>query len=888
MRAGGIVRAAVLIGAVIGIILSRGAAAQQTEEDRAALEAAYEAAFQANLNDPADLDTTFEYAELAVKVGDVEGGISALERMLIYNPDLPRVRLELGVLYFRLGSYEIARSYLTRAVEGADVPEPVRARVAVYLEEIDDRLARHKFTGSVLGGYRYQSNANAGPSSPAVRVFGLPATLADRFTQKADSNGFLSGSLRHLYDFRTQGGEMWESNVRAYGSRQRDQEQLDLGLLELDTGPAGQFEAGPLGTFGYRPYLVGSVVTLEERRYLTTWGAGLTLKKAFAEWVRVDVDYEHRERTCQRQRHAARGRGAKRLRGPREGGRHRPVHADPRPSGRRQGGVGAGQPRGPRLAPGIDRGHALQELPGAGAGARPLDLVLLGPGVAPEVQRDRPRYRPRQQARRPRAPVPVRANGAPVALVQPGGHGPAHPGRFLAAQLFLHQHLPDHRPFVSLLTNILRRPNLEAKEMKRIKIGSPLMALVALALLAPGAAAQEREREIGVTSAVNPQASGTPPVSPRRILEIGTNVIQNERVVTTGRGQAHMLFHDGSALTVGLDSEVVLDTFVYDPDANTGELAFSATKGIFRLVGGRISKTSPVLFKTPAATIGIRGGIVIVRVFEDGRVRATFLFGIEMTVTNKRGTVTVRRPGFTIELAGPDQDPSDAPLFPTPSELLAAALDALEGSDLARARTATGEGPSAEDVETASTGVAGQGSDNDPDSVASEAGTDETTEATEMTETSTAASTTEPESSQLEGADLQALGEAGQTPIVEPASTVTALASGTIITTTAVIGAYVGRYKRSTTTTSSPAARPWGRSPSPAPRRRPPTSAWSPAPSSSTRVSCRRASPSAPASSWNGASGAPRPTWPRPRTASFTWRPGWRASSRPPPSSRSA
>lgn len=297
MRAGGIVRAAVLIGAVVGVILSRGAAAQQTAEDRAAIEAAYEAAFQATLNDPADLDTTFEYAELAVKVGDVEGAISALERMLIYNPDLPRVRLELGVLYFRLGSYEIARSYLTRAVEGADVPEPVRARVAVYLDEIDDRLSRHKFTGSVLGGYRYQSNANAGPSSPAVRVFGLPATLADRFTQKADSNGFLSASLRHLYDFRTQGGEVWESNGLAYGSRQREQEQLDLGVLELNTGPAGQVDAGPLGRIGYRPYLVGSVVTLEDRRYLTTWGAGLTLKKAFTKRVLVDLNYEHRERT---------------------------------------------------------------------------------------------------------------------------------------------------------------------------------------------------------------------------------------------------------------------------------------------------------------------------------------------------------------------------------------------------------------------------------------------------------------------------------------------------------------------------------------------------------------------------------------------------------------
>ncbi len=66
------------------------------DEERSALEKEYEAAFQAVLKDPGNLDKTFRFAELAVAVGDLEGAISALERMLIYNPKLPRVRLELG------------------------------------------------------------------------------------------------------------------------------------------------------------------------------------------------------------------------------------------------------------------------------------------------------------------------------------------------------------------------------------------------------------------------------------------------------------------------------------------------------------------------------------------------------------------------------------------------------------------------------------------------------------------------------------------------------------------------------------------------------------------------------------------------------------------------
>jgi len=83
----------------------------------AQLQKAYDDAFQAMLADPQNLDKTFAFAELAGRKGDFEGAISALERMLFVDPDLPRVKMELGVLYYRLGSYETARAYLQGALE---------------------------------------------------------------------------------------------------------------------------------------------------------------------------------------------------------------------------------------------------------------------------------------------------------------------------------------------------------------------------------------------------------------------------------------------------------------------------------------------------------------------------------------------------------------------------------------------------------------------------------------------------------------------------------------------------------------------------------------------------------------------------------------------------
>ena len=101
----------------------------------------YDAAFQETLSKPADLDVLFRFAGLATQMGDLEGAISALERMLLVNPDLPRVRLELGVLYYRLGSYEVARTYLDTALKSPALPADVRSKAQEYLAEIESKAS---------------------------------------------------------------------------------------------------------------------------------------------------------------------------------------------------------------------------------------------------------------------------------------------------------------------------------------------------------------------------------------------------------------------------------------------------------------------------------------------------------------------------------------------------------------------------------------------------------------------------------------------------------------------------------------------------------------------------------------------------------------------------
>ena len=212
---------------------------------------------------------------------------------------------------------------------------------------------------------------------------------------------------------------------------------------------------------------------------------------------------------------------------------------------------------------------------------------------------------------------------------------------------------------------------------------------VILAILGLPSAGLAQDVEIGVAAAVNPGVAGELQVGDRTLVVVGTNVFHNERVITDASGQTQVLFLDESALTIGPNSELVIDEFVYDPNAETGKLAMSAAKGVFRLVGGKISKKTAVVLKTPTATIGIRGGIVLIDVAESGQTSATLLYGDFMTIESGGVVETVDRAGYTVTVESADAPPSEPqPALP---EALEASFNQLESSG-----PPPGEGPGSE------------------------------------------------------------------------------------------------------------------------------------------------------------------------------------------------
>jgi len=224
-----------LVLLLVGLLGGPASAQPPPDAERARLQEQKEALFQRMLRDPANLDVAFAYADLAAKLGDNEAAVSALERMLLFNPNLPRVDLELGALYFRMGSYEISRTYFERAL-AANPPADAKARIDTYLAEIARLGATRRFSGYFAFGGQYQSNANLAGSS-----FVSGIQLAPEFTKQSDVNIFGGGSFLYSYDLGTQTRDTLEVAGIGFGNHHRIVTRLDLGLVEATVGPRFNF-----------------------------------------------------------------------------------------------------------------------------------------------------------------------------------------------------------------------------------------------------------------------------------------------------------------------------------------------------------------------------------------------------------------------------------------------------------------------------------------------------------------------------------------------------------------------------------------------------------------------------------------------------------------------
>jgi hypothetical protein len=234
---------------------------------------AFKDAFQETLQRPTDAPTLLKYARLAVQVGDLEAAVSAYERFLMIDADQPRVRYELGVLYYRLRSYEAARAYFETARASPKAAVDVKAGAGEYIAEIERTVGKSRFSGDVLLGLRYSSNAN-NANSDAVRFFGSTLLPNPAFSQRSDVAAVGAAQLRHRYDFGRQDNSTLETDLGVYASRQFQVSEANTLLFDLTTGPRSQPFEGAMREVTLKPFITGRYVGVHDQPTYWSWGAG--------------------------------------------------------------------------------------------------------------------------------------------------------------------------------------------------------------------------------------------------------------------------------------------------------------------------------------------------------------------------------------------------------------------------------------------------------------------------------------------------------------------------------------------------------------------------------------------------------------------------------------
>lgn len=180
--------------------------------------------------------------------------------------------------------------------------------------------------------------------------------------------------------------------------------------------------------------------------------------------------------------------------------------------------------------------------------------------------------------------------------------------------------------------------------------GRNLIPAIVLALAAIPAAAQGPG--IGTVREVYATAYRTPPAGQRAPVALRAGVVQDERIETLDDAAVGMLFVDDTTFRVGPDSNVVLDTYVFDPASTRGQVAIGLARGSMRFITGRMAKDG-VRVVTPSVTIGVRGTDFAVLVYLGGVTDVLVFDGSVLMQPLQAAQPTVLSAGQYARAAGP-------------------------------------------------------------------------------------------------------------------------------------------------------------------------------------------------------------------------------------------
>ena len=117
------------------------------------------------------------------------------------------------------------------------------------------------------------------------------------------------------------------------------------------------------------------------------------------------------------------------------------------------------------------------------------------------------------------------------------------------------------------------------------------------------------------------------------------------RVRTGPTGRLHIVLPDETTFTIGPDSDLVMDDFVYDKNMTSNKIIVGMTKGVFRWVTGKVSRKDPdrMKVKLPVGVLGHRGTDVEIYIDQRGSGYIKLFSGMIEFTPRKTGNMFVMK-----------------------------------------------------------------------------------------------------------------------------------------------------------------------------------------------------------------------------------------------------
>ena len=247
--------------------------ATNVSEDAAKLYApGQEISYEQILANPDNADLNYRYARQQVRKGDLKGAAATLERMLLIDPNKPRIRLFYAVVLYRLDNIVEAQhelDILASAKLGGQLGEEVKE----YQRLVAERLKRNHISGRAGVGFQYDTNRNAAPASGSRLFFDTPIALSPGSQRRDDTAVVFLGGLDYRRDVGN--GQALFGSANYYQAEQTLEKILNLKAYSLQGGGVYQ-----RGRNTITPTLLFDHVLLAQSTYLRDRG--------------VDVRFEHK------------------------------------------------------------------------------------------------------------------------------------------------------------------------------------------------------------------------------------------------------------------------------------------------------------------------------------------------------------------------------------------------------------------------------------------------------------------------------------------------------------------------------------------------------------------------------------------------------------------